>query len=608
MLMLLVRLRPSARYAALATLGEMEQKPNSEVEDDLDADFWTDLLSHDADGPSLAQPVQYASTERWPGEADDMALWKFSDGEVGAASWAPAAAEPWDGGGFHPVPLRQRRRGRGKGKGGGRGEGKGKGKGKGQTSLLVLHEEAENGARAEGSERGWGKGKGPERARFGTFGKKYAVDIRSDTPVQMLEEPVEHGAGAERRGDPIIDLDLDRANKPGSEKPPADPPADTAEPLADTAKPPADTAGPPADTAAHGDEGAPEVSAALADLPYTRHLGLSGPVGSTQTPRPLPPILNAEPPAEDPNVSETDAERENSTGSRAAGRVGFGVNGPYGPKGEQSTVDYRELTRMEYGKGKGLYGKALELFAEEADEGASGPAATGPTLAQLSALLGGDGDKVISNLTGLLGSGRVTRKVLSTETLDFDEVFGDDLSVPLTDYSADPRDETWTGAGDVPPLALPDRSAPGVRGAGTRVTGYCSRWVPNRGYGFLETADRELMHIFCHHTALLKDGEQVLGDGEKVEFDVSESKDGRLVASNVRSLGGGYVTSMWELPEWSGSSWQPSRPNLAGDEDLYGYNPWEASPGRRSPAALAAAASDPARLLPPAGVTFGSGK
>jgi len=336
------------------------------------------------------------------------------------------------------------------------------------------------------------------------------------------------------------------------------------------------------------------------NLPFTRHLGLNGPVGSTATPVAM---LEEIPPAPSRNklvkTKEASSSLTHVGGSGAAGRVGFGVNGPYGPQGAQPSVDYRGQARVQRGKGKGLYGQGFEMLSSLVSEDVEGA-----SLKELGALLGGDGEKVISNLAGLLGSGRTARKTGSTGVLDFDEVFKDEMAARDEDFVATNTSGPWHDETGLPPAPLLVGQAPLAR-----MTGVCSRWMEDRGYGFLETDDGELREVYCHASALAKGDPKALQDGEKVEFDVVEDSGGNLIAQRVVSLGGAFVTSMWDLPEWTGSSSVPHRPNVANDRALYGYDPWEGTPGRQTPEArMLEGRREEIRQLASGTAQFGTGR
>ena len=55
-----------------------------------------------------------------------------------------------------------------------------------------------------------------------------------------------------------------------------------------------------------------------------------------------------------------------------------------------------------------------------------------------------------------------------------------------------------------------------------------------KGFGFI-TQDNGGPDVFCHHTAIVADGFRTLAEGQKVEFDVTQSPKGPQALS-VRTL------------------------------------------------------------------------
>lgn len=61
-------------------------------------------------------------------------------------------------------------------------------------------------------------------------------------------------------------------------------------------------------------------------------------------------------------------------------------------------------------------------------------------------------------------------------------------------------------------------------------------WFNNaKGYGFL--SDGQAKDVFCHFTAIQKDGYKTLTEGEAVEYDIVQGDHG-LQAANVKPLDG----------------------------------------------------------------------
>lgn len=57
------------------------------------------------------------------------------------------------------------------------------------------------------------------------------------------------------------------------------------------------------------------------------------------------------------------------------------------------------------------------------------------------------------------------------------------------------------------------------------------KWFNNeKGYGFIDCPDKE--DIFVHYSAIKQDGYKTLSEGQKVSFDLIETKEG-LQAINV---------------------------------------------------------------------------
>ena len=64
-----------------------------------------------------------------------------------------------------------------------------------------------------------------------------------------------------------------------------------------------------------------------------------------------------------------------------------------------------------------------------------------------------------------------------------------------------------------------------------RLTGTVSKWIGDRGFGFLRVASGE--EYFVHFSALELDRDY-LDAGEEVTFDAATGDDGRKRATNVR--------------------------------------------------------------------------
>ena len=64
-----------------------------------------------------------------------------------------------------------------------------------------------------------------------------------------------------------------------------------------------------------------------------------------------------------------------------------------------------------------------------------------------------------------------------------------------------------------------------------KVTGKVKWFNENKGYGFIERDDGA-GDVFVHYSAIQGDGFKTLAEGQKVEFDVTESEKGPQ-ASNV---------------------------------------------------------------------------
>ena len=60
------------------------------------------------------------------------------------------------------------------------------------------------------------------------------------------------------------------------------------------------------------------------------------------------------------------------------------------------------------------------------------------------------------------------------------------------------------------------------------------KWFnPTKGYGFIQPAGGG-KDVFVHITALQRSGLQSLDEGQKVSFEVSPGRDGRMAADRVK--------------------------------------------------------------------------
>lgn len=59
------------------------------------------------------------------------------------------------------------------------------------------------------------------------------------------------------------------------------------------------------------------------------------------------------------------------------------------------------------------------------------------------------------------------------------------------------------------------------------------KWFnPDKGYGFISREDGE--DVFVHYSEIQVDGFKTLDEGQAVVFDITEGKNGKQQASNVR--------------------------------------------------------------------------
>lgn len=56
-----------------------------------------------------------------------------------------------------------------------------------------------------------------------------------------------------------------------------------------------------------------------------------------------------------------------------------------------------------------------------------------------------------------------------------------------------------------------------------------------KGYGFIEVDGGE-PDVFVHYSAITMDGYRTLEEHQRVEFDISPGRDGRMQAANVRPV------------------------------------------------------------------------
>jgi CspA family cold shock protein len=61
------------------------------------------------------------------------------------------------------------------------------------------------------------------------------------------------------------------------------------------------------------------------------------------------------------------------------------------------------------------------------------------------------------------------------------------------------------------------------------------KWFnPDKGYGFIEQEDGD--DLFVHFTEIQIDGFKTLEEGAPVEFEITQGRNGKDQASNVRKL------------------------------------------------------------------------
>jgi len=66
-------------------------------------------------------------------------------------------------------------------------------------------------------------------------------------------------------------------------------------------------------------------------------------------------------------------------------------------------------------------------------------------------------------------------------------------------------------------------------------TGTVKWFNSEKGYGFIESEQGS--DVFVHYSAIKADGYRTLAEGDKVEFDVGQGRDGRSQAEDVRRVG-----------------------------------------------------------------------
>lgn len=73
-------------------------------------------------------------------------------------------------------------------------------------------------------------------------------------------------------------------------------------------------------------------------------------------------------------------------------------------------------------------------------------------------------------------------------------------------------------------------------------------WFNNaKGYGFLRS--NQTQDVFCHYSAIQKEGYKSLREGEAIEFDVVQGESGRQQAANVVPTGKAEGTAESALHE-----------------------------------------------------------
>ena len=57
-----------------------------------------------------------------------------------------------------------------------------------------------------------------------------------------------------------------------------------------------------------------------------------------------------------------------------------------------------------------------------------------------------------------------------------------------------------------------------------------------KGYGFISPDDRDAEDVFVPYTAIEGSGFRSLDEGERVRYDLTRSREGRIQADNVRKV------------------------------------------------------------------------
>ena len=66
-------------------------------------------------------------------------------------------------------------------------------------------------------------------------------------------------------------------------------------------------------------------------------------------------------------------------------------------------------------------------------------------------------------------------------------------------------------------------------------TGTVKWFNVTKGYGFIEPEDGG-KDVFVHITAVQRSGLEGLNDGQKIEFEMEEGRNGRMAASDLKPL------------------------------------------------------------------------